>query len=88
MDPIYIGDEAKEELDSDSYRIAQTESELELARENDLRLYLSALSPADIADFYWGSEPVHGDDPVVASVDDFADREGGTGAYYAVVKRS
>lgn len=88
MDPIYIGDEAKEELDSDTYRIAQTESELEVARKNDLSLYLSALSPADIADFYWGSESVHGDDPVVAEVGDFTDKEGGTGAYYALVKRS
>lgn len=87
MEPIYIGEDSKEELDSATYRITQKEGELEVARENGLELYLSALSPANIADFYWSDGPVHEEDPVVAAVDDFTDKEGGTGTFYCVVNR-
>lgn len=88
MEPLYIGDAFKEELDSDSYRITQAQSELEQAEQNGLRLYLSALSPADIADFYWGDHPEHDEDPVVALPADFTNKEGGGDTFYAVVKRS
>jgi hypothetical protein len=88
MEPIYISDEHKEELDSDTYRITQASSDLDRIRQNDLKLYLSALSPADIADFYWGDQAVHEEDHVVATVDDFTDKEGGSGRLYCVVKRS
>ncbi len=88
MDPIYISDEHKEELDSDTYRITQASSDLDRIRQNDLKLYLSALSPANIADFYWGDQAVHEEDHVVDGRNDFADKEGGPGLFYCVVKRS
>lgn len=80
--------EHKEELDSDTYRIIQASTDFEKFRQNDLRLYLSTLSPADVADFYWGDQAAHDENPVVATDDDFTEREGGSGMLDCVVKRS
>ena len=88
MEPIYIKDDHKEELDSDTYRITQETADLEQLRPLNPKLYLSALSPADIADFYWGERAVHEQDPVMATLDDFTAKEGGSGTRYCVVKRS
>lgn len=88
MEPVYISDEHKEELDSDTFRITQDAADIDKIRQNGLELYLSALSPADISDFYWSDTPVHDQDSVVATVDDFTDKEGGSGLLYCVVKRS
>lgn len=88
MEPMYISDDHKEQLDSDSYRITQEAATLDKVKQNGLQLYLSALSPADIADFYWSDAPVHDEDAVVATVEDFTDKEGGSGPLYCVVKRS
>lgn len=88
MEPIYIGEDFKEELDSDTYRITQSLEELGLAEEHGLSLYLSALSPADISDFYWADQPVHEEDQVVARTGDFENKAGTAGMRYCLVSRT